>query len=153
MVLRDYHVDNLMRLPGETGINACGLLDFQDAVYGPMAYDLVSLLEDARRDVDASFANSLKAYYLSQHSPSFDQEAFDQEYTLLGAQRATKVIGIFTRLAFRDKKAHCLPHIRRVWAYLEASLAHPYLAPLKEGFEALLPSSLRRIPSLEGVVE
>lgn len=150
LVLRDYHVDNLMRLPGEEkGANACGLLDFQDAVYGPMAYDLVSLLEDARRDVDASFAASLKAYYLSQQPPSFDHEAFHQEYLLLGAQRATRIIGIFTRLALRDQKPHCLSHIPRVWRYLETALEDPGLAPLKAAFEELLPPPLRIVPSLE----
>lgn len=149
LVLRDYHVENLIRLKGETGIKACGLLDFQDAVYGPMAYDLVSLLEDARRDVDPAFAASLKAYYLSQQPSSFDHKAFDQEYMLLGAQRATKIIGLFTRLAVRDQKPHTLPHIERVWGYLHAALAHPVLATLKKGFDDLLPAANRVVPSLE----
>lgn len=149
LVLRDYHVDNLIHLEGEKGVNACGLLDFQDALYGPMAYDLVSLLEDARRDVDPFFASSLKEYYLSQQSSSFDQEAFEHEYLLLGVQRATKIIGIFTRLAFRDQKPHPLSHIQRVWGYLEVALSHPFLAPLKKGFDHILPPSLRVVPTLE----
>src|SRR5690606_16796580 len=103
LVLRDYHVDNLMLLDGRKGVAACGLLDFQDAVIGPPAYDLVSLLEDARRDIDPRLAAAMMARYLAG-MPEADPQALDRSCAVLGAQRHAKVIGIFTRLHRRDRK-------------------------------------------------
>ena len=103
LVLRDYHVDNLMVLDGRPGIAGCGLLDFQDAVIGPRSYDLVSLLEDARRDIPADLIAAMLARYLAAF-PDIDPAAFQASYAILGAQRSAKIIGIFTRLCRRDGK-------------------------------------------------
>jgi aminoglycoside/choline kinase family phosphotransferase len=145
LVLRDYHVDNLMVLPGREGIAACGLLDFQDAVIGPVAYDLVSLLEDARRDLAPGLAEAMTERYLAAF-PALDPAALDVSYAVLGAQRSAKIIGIFTRLCRRDGKPHYLRHIPRVWRLLEGDLRHPALADLESWFARHLPPALRRIP-------
>ncbi|MGL4427271.1 MAG: aminoglycoside phosphotransferase family protein [Alphaproteobacteria bacterium] len=144
LVLKDYHVDNLMDCSGE-GLQQCGLLDFQDALYGPTAYDLVSLLEDARLDVDPELAKVCKQHYLSAQPASFDREAFEHEYLLLGAQRATKILGIFSRLSLRDGKSHHLQHLPRVWQYLETALAHTLFDDLRYSFDQLIPRSMRSL--------
>lgn len=146
LVLRDYHIDNLMRLNGRPGIAACGLLDFQDAVIGPIAYDVVSLLEDARRDVTVAIQQTMRQRYLDQ-CPSIDPEPFNLAMTILGAQRHAKVIGIFCRLAKRDGKPNYLQHLPRLWRMFEAKLAEPVLAPMKLWVEDHIPPSLRAIPS------
>jgi N-acetylmuramate 1-kinase len=146
LVLRDFHVDNLMRLPDRQGLAACGLLDFQDALAGPAAYDLMSLLEDARRD----FAPALKADMLARYRAGIgdaDWATFDRTFAVLAAQRHAKVIGIFTRLCRRDGKSVYLAHIPRVWRLLEAALQHQALAPISRWLERHLPKSARRIPS------
>ncbi len=145
LVLRDYHVDNLMRVPNRSGLLACGLLDFQDAVLGPLSYDLVSLLEDARRDIAPDLAQRMKQRYLDAF-PAIDRRDFDASYAVLGAQRHAKVIGIFTRLSQRDRKPQYLSHIPRVWRLLERSLKHPDLALMARWFEAHFPPSARRVP-------
>ena len=147
LVLRDYHVDNLMRVPNRAGLLACGLLDFQDAVLGPSSYDLVSLLEDARRDIAPDLAQRMKRRYLDAF-PAIDRAAFDASSAVLGAQRHAKVIGIFTRLKVRDDKPQYLSHIPRVWRLLERGLAHPDLAPIARWFDAHIPPSSRRVPSV-----
>ena len=134
LVLRDYHVDNLMRLPGRSGVAACGLLDFQDAVAGPAAYDLMSLIEDARRDLGLGLAGDMLGRYRAAF-PDLDGAAFETAYAILAAQRHAKVIGIFTRLSSRDGKPAYLPHIPRVWRLLEAALEHPALAPVRDWFD------------------
>jgi N-acetylmuramate 1-kinase len=148
LVLRDFHVDNLMQLPGRAGIAACGLLDFQDAVVGPMSYDLVSLLEDARRDVPAALAAAMRERFLAA-LPALDRAAFDESYAILGAQRSCKIIGIFTRLCRRDGKPGYLAHIPRVWRWLEQDLRHPALAPLAHWLDRHLPAEQRRTPRAE----
>ena len=145
LVLRDYHVDNLMVIEGRSGVAACGLLDFQDAVIGPRSYDLVSLLEDARRDVASGLAADMMARYLAAF-PELDPAAFRASYAILGAQRSAKIIGIFTRLCRRDGKPHYLAHIPRVWRWLEGDLAAPELAPVKAWFDAILPPGRRLVP-------
>ena len=145
LVLRDYHVDNLMRLDDRQGLAVCGLLDFQDAVLGPMSYDLVSLLEDARRDVPASLAAAMRERFLAGF-PALDRTAFDRSYALLGAQRNCKIIGIFTRLHRRDGKPVYLRHIPRVWRWLEQDLRHPALAPLAVWLDRHIPAAARRAP-------
>jgi len=145
LVLRDYHVDNLMLLEGRDGVAACGLLDFQDAVIGPSAYDVVSLLEDARRDVSPPIVSGMLARYLAAF-PELDPEAFRLSYSVLGAQRAAKIVGIFTRLSWRDGKAQYLGHVPRVWRLLESGLAHPALAPLKAWFDREVPDAERVAP-------
>lgn len=145
LVLRDYHVDNLMLVPGREGIAACGLLDFQDAVIGPRSYDLVSLLEDARRDLSPGLADAMLRRYLAAF-PELDAEAFGASFAVMGAQRNAKIIGIFTRLCRRDGKAQYLRHIPRVWRLLEGDLAHPALAPVKAWFDREVPAAQRRVP-------
>jgi len=145
LVLRDYHVDNLLRLDGRTGVAACGLLDFQDAVIGPSSYDVVSLLEDARRDVGDALASAMIERYL-RYFPELGREAFLESYAVLGAQRAAKIAGIFTRLDRRDGKKQYLPHIARVWRLLDRGLCHPILAPVATWMETHVPPGLRRSP-------
>ncbi|WP_422369040.1 aminoglycoside phosphotransferase family protein [Pelagibius sp.] len=145
LVLRDYHVDNLMVLEGREGVARCGLLDFQDAVLGPVSYDLVSLLEDARRDVSADLVAEMLARYRAAFR-HIDQWSFAASYAALGAQRNAKIIGIFTRLCRRDGKPHYLHHIPRVWRLLEGDLQHPALEPLAEWFARAIPPDLRRVP-------
>lgn len=145
LVLRDYHVDNLVWLPDRSGVESCGLLDFQDAVIGPTAYDLVSLLEDARRDVPAALAQQAIARYLTAF-PDIDPDAFRLSYAILGAQRSAKILGIFTRLDRRDSKPDYLRHLPRVWQWLEGDLQHPALAALSAWFDKVLPQETRTIP-------
>ncbi len=145
LVLRDYHVDNLMRVPNRNGLLECGLLDFQDAVIGPPSYDLVSLLEDARRDIAGDLAARMRQRYLAAF-PELDRTAFDISYAILGAQRSAKIVGIFTRLCVRDGKPQYLAHIPRVWRLLQQDLAHPALAPLAAWFSRHIPETERRIP-------
>ena len=145
LVLRDYHVDNLVWLQGREGVAACGLLDFQDAVAGAAAYDLVSLLEDARRDIDGDLAGAMLGRYLTAF-PGLDRDAFSTVYAILGAQRHAKVIGIFTRLCRRDGKADYLVHIPRLWGMLERALRHPALAAVAEWLDRHVPPETREIP-------
>ncbi len=133
-VLRDYHAENIMLL--EDG-KRLGLLDFQDALAGHPAYDLVSLLQDARRDVQPSLEAAMIARYRA--GSSFD----DAAYAVLGAQRNTKILGIFTRLWKRDGKPRYLGYQPRVWGYLDRDLAHPALAPVKTWFDANVPHAAR----------
>lgn len=132
-VLRDYHAENIMLL----GDGSLGLLDFQDALAGHPAYDLVSLLQDARRDVPPAIEAAMIARYAERRP--FDAAA----YALLGAQRNAKILGIFTRLWKRDGKPRYLAFQPRVWGYLERDLAHPALAPVKAWFDAHVPEDKR----------
>ena len=147
LCLCDYHADNLMWLAARRGAARVGLLDFQDAVVGPAAYDLVSLLEDARRDVPAPLAAAMIRRYLEGSAIGGPAEAaFRTAYAILGAQRNTKIIGIFTRLYARDRKPRYLSLIPRVWRHLERDLSHPALAELKSWFDARVPSEMRARP-------
>jgi aminoglycoside/choline kinase family phosphotransferase len=144
MVLRDFHVDNLLLLK-RPGLAACGLLDFQDAVAGPLSYDPMSLLEDARRDIDPALIARMKERYLAR-LPGLDREAFAASWAVMAAQRHAKVIGIFTRLCRRDGKATYLVHIPRVWRLLEAALAHPALAGIGAWLDRHIPPAQRGVP-------
>ncbi|HEY1795751.1 MAG TPA: phosphotransferase [Stellaceae bacterium] len=146
LVLRDYHVDNLMLLRDRSGVRRCGLLDFQDAVLGPASYDLVSLLEDARRDVPPALRDAMTARYLDAF-PGLDRIRFRRAAAILAAQRNCKIIGIFTRLARRDGKPQYLGHIPRVWRLLIEDLRDPVLAPLAAWVERHFPPRLRRTPA------
>jgi aminoglycoside/choline kinase family phosphotransferase len=146
LVLRDYHVDNLMVIDGRDGVAACGLLDFQDARIGSPAYDLVSLLRDARRDVPAALQREMLARYQAAR-PQLSPDDFETAYWILGAQRTTKVIGIFTRLDRRDHKPGYLVHMPRLWRLLAEELAHPALAPVCRWYERHLPQGLRTTPA------
>lgn len=139
-VLRDYHAENIMLLGGRAGAPQ-GLIDFQDALVGHPAYDLVSLLQDARRDVSEELEAAMLAHYCAAASTSGDN--FRADYALLGAQRNSKIVGIFTRLNARDGKPKYLAMIPRVWAALERDLTHPALAPVARWFDANIPGDLR----------
>jgi N-acetylmuramate 1-kinase len=149
LVLRDYHVDNLMLLRDRRGVRGCGLLDFQDAVCGPASYDLVSLLEDARRDVPAELRRSMIERYLTAF-PTFGRPAFLRSAAILAAQRNCKILGIFTRLWKRDGKPGYLMHIPRIWRLLEDELTHPSLAQVKRWLDCHLPPAARYTPNLSG---
>lgn len=139
-VLRDYHAENIMLIEGREGIDALGLLDFQDALAGHPAYDLVSLLQDARRDVAPALEADMLARYKEAADPG---PGFDHAYWLLGAQRNAKIVGIFARLYKRDGKSRYLSFLPRVWGYLERDLEHPALAPVKAWFDANIPADKR----------
>ena len=145
LVLRDFHVDNLIRIAGRDGIAACGLLDFQDAVAGPVSYDFVSLVEDARRDVDDGLRDAVRDRYLAAFS-NISADAFDASCAILGAQRHCKVLGIFPRLRDRDGKDGYLYHVPRVWRLLERAVCHPSLGPLKSWLDMYIPPELRIVP-------
>ncbi len=131
LLLRDYHVANLMLLPDRDGIRQVGLLDFQDAYRGPVTYDLVSLLEDARRDVPEALQKKLLAHYLASF-PTLDRELFETSLAILAAQRHTRVLGIFERLARHEGKLdYRRLHSPRVERLLQKALRHPMLADVK----------------------
>jgi aminoglycoside/choline kinase family phosphotransferase len=137
-VLRDYHAENVMLVGG---IERQGLLDFQDALVGHPAYDLVSLLQDARRDVAPALEAAMIARY---RQAAGADDAFAADYARLGAQRNAKIVGIFVRLWKRDGKTRYLDFIPRVWGLLERDLAHPALAPVARWFDDNVPSALRQ---------
>lgn len=140
-VHRDFHADNLMWLPQREGIKRVGLLDFQDAVLGDAAYDMVSLLEDARRDTGPELTGSMIKRYLEQ--TGMDAGSFNTAYHILGAQRNTKIIGIFVRLAVRDGKENYLGFLPRVWAHLQRDITHPLLKNLRGWLAVHIPQEAR----------
>jgi aminoglycoside/choline kinase family phosphotransferase len=140
-VLRDYHAENIMLLgPDETGQGEQGLIDFQDALAGHPAYDLVSLLQDARRDVSPDLEWRMLDHYLAKVNVGDD---FLADYARLGAQRNAKIVGIFARLWKRDGKPCYLSYIPRVWEALERDLRHPALAPVAAWFDTNIPRQIR----------
>src|SRR5271166_2305149 len=143
--LRDYHSPNLHWLPKRDGIARIGLLDFQDAVLGPPAYDLASLLQDARADIPDDLEIRLAALYVRGRSAAdagFDSARFAAAYAAMGAQRATKILGIFARLDKRDGKPQYLQHLPRIERTLAKNLAHPLLRPLALWYQNHLPRAL-----------
>ncbi|MFA5955281.1 tRNA (adenosine(37)-N6)-threonylcarbamoyltransferase complex ATPase subunit type 1 TsaE [Hyphomicrobium sp.] len=145
-LLRDFHSPNLIALDDRKSPRDVGIIDFQDAMIGPAAYDLVSLLQDARLDVPEDLEKLLLAQYVAataSRDPSFDEAEFAFSYAALGAQRNTKILGIFARLAMRDGKKQYLAHLPRIWGYLERDLQHRDLAPLRAWYDENLPRSLR----------
>lgn len=139
-VLRDYHAENIMLLGRNPGAPQ-GLIDFQDALVGHPAYDLVSLLQDARRDVPEVLEATMLERYCT--AAGVEGEDFLADYARLGAQRNAKIVGIFTRLHRRDGKPKYLDMVPRVWAAMERDLAHPALAPVAHWFDANIPAHLR----------
>jgi len=141
-VLRDYHSPNLLWLADRDDVARIGVLDFQDALMGPAAYDVASLLQDARVDVPEDMEMALLGRYVRARrsdDPRFDVAGFTQLYATLAAQRATKILGIFARLHRRDRKPQYLRHMPRIWTYLQRALAHPALAPLAAWYAANVP--------------
>lgn len=137
VTLRDYHAENLIWLPDRDGVARVGLLDFQDAARGHPAYDLVSLLEDARRDVPDAIRTEMIRHYvtMTRRQP----QTFARDFALLGAQRNLRILGVFARLSKRDGKARYLDLIPRVWSHLMRDLSHPALATLRAAVLRDLP--------------
>jgi aminoglycoside/choline kinase family phosphotransferase len=145
-VHRDYHAQNLLWLPDREGTARVGLIDFQDAVAGSSAYDLVSLLEDARRDVSPALAEAMVAHYLAamrNRAAPANEEELRAAFAIMAAQRNAKIAGIFARLQLRDGKPRYLRYLPRVWGYLRHDLEHPALADLKTWYERVLPQTAR----------
>ena len=132
LVLRDYHVDNLMYLSDRDDLGSCGLLDFQDAVQGPASYDVVSLLQDSRRDIQPSLERKMLDRYFNGMGKNINQESFMNAYYALGTQRALKVFGIFTRQSLQYGNHQYLAHIPRLWIHTLANIAMPHMRPLQE---------------------
>lgn len=139
-VLRDYHAENVMLLEGRDGVAHFGLLDFQDALVGHPAYDLASILEDARRDVSPAVETAMLARYGDAMGTD---ERFTAAYWALAAQRNTRILGVFCRLWKRDGKPHYTAFQPRMWGLLERDLAHPALAPVRAWFDANIPADKR----------
>jgi aminoglycoside/choline kinase family phosphotransferase len=147
-VLRDYHAENIMLVGGRSGISQFGLLDFQDAVAGHPAYDLASVLEDARRDVPPALERAMLDRYKAATGQG---EPFETAYWTLAAQRNTRILGVFTRLWKRDRKPHYTSFQPRMWGLLERDLAFPALAPVRSWFDAQVPAEKRAAAWSEGL--
>jgi aminoglycoside/choline kinase family phosphotransferase len=140
--MRDFHSPNLIWLDGRPDTAKVGIIDFQDAVLGPAAYDLVSLLQDARIDVPEPLELALLTRYIKTRratDDNFDAAGFAELYAIMSAQRNTRLLGTFARLNRRDGKPQYLRHQPRIWTYLNRSLAHPVLAPAREWYLANVP--------------
>lgn len=142
-VLRDYHAENIMLVEGRAGVEHFGLLDFQDALAGHPAYDLASVLEDARRDVPPEIERSMIDHYVEATGQG---NAFQRAYWALAAQRNTRILGVFTRLWKRDNKPHYRQFQPRMWGLLERDLEQPHLKPVRDWFDRNLAPEHRREP-------
>lgn len=143
--IRDFHSPNIIWLAERTGILRVGIIDFQDAVLGPAAYDVVSLLQDARIDVPEQLELALLTRYIKARraiDDSFDPAGFAELYAIMSAQRNTRLLGTFARLNRRDGKPQYLKHQPRIWTYLNRSLAHPALAAVRDWYAAHVPPPL-----------
>jgi aminoglycoside/choline kinase family phosphotransferase len=138
LIQRDYHAENLLWLPDRAGTARVGLLDFQDAMLGHRAYDLVSLLQDARRDVTQAIEAAMIDRYITR--TGLDPAAFRTDYNRLGAQRNLRILGVFARLCIRDGKAYYVDLIPRVWGHLMRNLNDPALADIARHVQANLPT-------------
>jgi aminoglycoside/choline kinase family phosphotransferase len=148
-VHRDYHAQNLIWLPGREGAARVGVIDFQDAVAGTRSYDLISLIEDARRDVSPELGSAMTERYLgamNARGANVNPEAYRAEMAVMAAQRNAKIAGIFARLYKRDGKPRYLGYLPRVWGYLNRDLAHPAMAPLKTWYDRVIPEHVRTAP-------
>jgi aminoglycoside/choline kinase family phosphotransferase len=140
--IRDFHSPNLIWLADRQAIARVGVIDFQDAVLGPPAYDVVSLAQDARVDVPEALEIALLSRYVRgrrSDDPAFDPAAFAESYAMMSAQRNTRLLGVFSRLNRRDGKPHYLRHQPRIWTYLNRALAHPVLTGLRTWFDRHVP--------------
>lgn len=138
LLLRDYHPGNLMWLPDRPGVRACGLLDVQDGGIGPVSYDLLSLLQDARRDVPAAIEDAMITRYLTAR-PGLPRDAFLASYAVMGAMRHARILGRVAQLAAGGGKVQQLAFLYRVWGQFRAAIAHPLLSPLQSFMEQHLP--------------
>ena len=156
IVMRDFHSPNLLWLPERQGIFRVGLIDTQDAVMGHAAYDLVSMIQDARVDIPEHLSEKTFQHYIAcrtnspvqianelKNQKSFSESNFRTAYAVLGAQRATKILGIFARLNKRDGKPAYLKHMPRISRYLNQNIQHPALVSLKDWFEGNMPEALK----------
>jgi N-acetylmuramate 1-kinase len=147
LFLRDYHSPNLFWLPDREGARQVGIIDFQDSLAEPWAYDMVSLLQDARVDVPEALEQEGRERYMaavSMFEPDFDRGAFLAAYAAFGAQRNTRLIGLWVRLDKRDGKPHYMAHMARTSEYLARNLAHPDLADLRVWYEQHLPEIVKK---------
>ena len=155
LMLRDYHAGNMIWLPNRTGPARVGLLDFQDAMAAHPAYDLVSVLQDARRDVPKALEAAMIARFCT--ATHLNRHDFSAAYALLGAQRALRILGVFARLSMQSGKPGYLVHAPRVWQQLQRNLAHPALSQLANLCDRLLPeptpARLNRIKELCGTIQ
>jgi len=138
-VIRDFHSPNLIWRAKRSGIARVGIIDFQDAVLGPSAYDVVSLAQDARVDIPEAVEIGLLSRYVlgrRSHNADFDATEFAATYAVMSAQRNTRLMGLFSRLKLRDGKPHYLRHQPRIWGYLSRSLAHPSLQAIAAWYAA-----------------
>lgn len=142
-VLRDYHAENIMLVGGREGVGSFGLLDFQDALVGHPAYDLASVLEDARRDVPSGLERAMIDRYIAATGHG---DEFERAYWALAAQRNTRILGVFTRLWKRDNKPHYRRFQPRMWGLLERDLERPSLKPVRDWFDANVGPEHRREP-------
>lgn len=149
MIQRDYHAENLLWLPERSGVARVGLLDYQDALIGHRAYDLVSILQDARRDVSPDTAAEMIARYAD--AADFAHSEFQADYAILGLQRNLRILGIFTRLSLEKGKPHYVDFIPRVWGHIQTNLAHPALCTVAPLINAALPEPTADI--LQGLKE
>lgn len=145
-VLRDYHAENVMLVDSREGISRFGLLDFQDALAGHPAYDLASVLEDARRDVPEAIERAMIDRYVAAMGRA---ETFERGYWVLAAQRNTRILGVFTRLWKRDSKPYYTRFQPRMWGLLERDLAQPALEPVRDWFDSNVPAGARAAAWLE----
>jgi aminoglycoside/choline kinase family phosphotransferase len=142
-VLRDYHAENIMLVEGREGVAHFGLLDFQDALAGHPAYDLASVLEDARRDVSPAIEREMIDRYVAATG---HRDAFERAYWALAAQRNTRILGVFTRLWKRDNKPGYRRFQPRMWGLLERDLSQPHLEPVRNWFDSNIAPEHRREP-------
>jgi len=141
-VIRDFHSPNLIWRAERRGMARVGIIDFQDAVLGPMAYDVASLAQDARLDIPEPVEIALLSRYVQgrrSRDPNFDAAGFAATYAIMSAQRNTRLLGVFSRLNRRDGKPHYLRHQPRIFTYLSRSLAHPAMQPARAWYAAHLP--------------
>lgn len=138
LIQRDYHAENLLWLPDRDGISRVGLLDFQDAMLGHPAYDLVSVLQDARRDVPPEVERAMMRRFVD--ATGADHNDFNTAYALLGLQRNLRILGVFARLCIRDGKPHYVDLIPRVWGHIQTNLRNPALTPVRDMIEKTLPA-------------
>jgi len=138
LIQRDYHAENLIWLPSRQGIRKVGLLDYQDAMLGHPAYDLMSIVQDARREVPAQVGEAMIAQYLD--ATHFDEELFRRAFALLGVQRNLRILGVFARLSMHYGKPQYVDLIPRVWGYIQTNLTHPALASIKPMIDNTLPA-------------
>ena len=139
LVLRDYHVDNLILQKSKLGLKQVGILDFQDAVLGSSSYDLISIIEDVRRPISKDLKNILIKYFID--STGYDPNQLEKELAFYSVQRNLKILGIFSRLNLRDNKSKYMQYNDNAWKYIESNLNNPTMSDLKVWLKKILPNA------------